>query len=121
MQICLGFRQRERVKVQMAGQAVMQSSLVADDILHHPRSCASADDKQQVLLHAAPAVPKQVDGLQKLRLLGVHPRQLVQEHHLAALTRLLDNCLEQVEGLVPILGLLWSPLTISANRLVEIL
>ena len=102
LQVLARLAQRERHQVNLAGNSVMQPSLVLDDVLHHPRCGRPAHHQHHILARGAPLVPEQVYSLHKTRLLRIHPRQFVQENHLALLARLLHHHPQPFESLIPV-------------------
>ena len=79
----LTLSQRERSEFHLPRKPSVESSLVAYQIVEHPRCCRTAHHKQEIVTGVAPSIPESLQSREKSRPCCVHPWQFVDKHYLA--------------------------------------
>ncbi len=63
----------------------MQTAFVPEDLLCYPRCGGAADNQHKIVLRASPVIPEMFDRHDQITSIGVHERQLINEHDLASI------------------------------------
>lgn len=90
------------MQVDASGYAIMQTALIVNQLVHHPRGGRAACHKHDIIAHRHPTVPKILQRLHKITLFMVNPRHLVKENHLSTFRRqrfkIIGKC---IKGICP--------------------
>ena len=103
-------------------EPVMQSTLILDNLLDHPRCSTAAHYEYDVLSGRCPSVPERFQFRKKTRARGIHPGQFVNEHYLSgAVVYTLKMHLQHIEGFEPRSGLVTLLHALTEQRVIEML
>jgi len=75
------FFQSERLEMDAIGYTVVQTSMVAEDVIDNPRGGRATDDKQNVFSSRSVAIPKMFKCRYKTGTWRIHPRKFVNEYY----------------------------------------
>ena len=73
MKVFFTFSQGERIEFYLAGQSVMKSTVVLDDVLYHPRCSRTAGNQYDVVSGRCPSIPKMLQCLDEVGTRSIHP------------------------------------------------
>ena len=99
--VFLALAQIERTQVDAVCDAVVQAALVVLQLVLHPAGGTPAGYEHDVIAPLRPAGPEVLKLVDELTAVGVYPRHLVEEHHLAPVATSFKECRELQECLVP--------------------
>ena len=90
------------MNVHLVGDAVVQTAMVVDDVVHNPGGGRAADNQLHITLPVGPSVPKQIQCLHQSRTRRVETRQFVdKDDGRLVLRHLLHHLLQGFESLIP--------------------
>jgi hypothetical protein len=96
----------EGPQIEASLYAVVQATLVLDEVVNHPRGGTATGNEENILTACSPGVPKILQSTDELRITGVYPWHFVDKNDLALLFReRLNVLLKGIEGIKPVFEL----------------
>ena len=108
LQVFLHLMKRKWAHIDTRGNSGMQATLVLYQIIHHPGSGGTAGNEHDVASASSPTIPEIFQSRNKIRLLRIYPRHLIDKHHfLPVCIKQLQIFLKSIKGIKPIGKLIW--------------